>query len=40
MLNLFDDLLAEVTPKPYVVTISANSQVAGKTVRVRVGAAG
>ena len=29
---VFDDLLREVTPKPYVVTISANSQVAGKTV--------
>jgi DNA ligase (NAD+) len=29
---VFDDLLSEVTPKPYVVTISANSQVAGKTV--------
>lgn len=30
--DVFDDLLREVTPKPYVVTISANSQVAGKTV--------
>ena len=29
---VFDDLLGEVTPRPYVVTISANSQVAGKTV--------
>ncbi len=29
---VFDDLLSEVTPKPYVVTVSANSQVAGKTV--------
>ncbi|MEO6395516.1 MAG: NAD-dependent DNA ligase LigA [Devosia sp.] len=28
----FDDLLDEVRPKPYVVTVSANSQVAGKTV--------
>jgi DNA ligase (NAD+) len=27
-----DDLLTEVRPKPYVVTISADSQVAGKTV--------
>lgn len=27
-----DDLLKEVRPKPYVVTISANSEVAGKTV--------
>jgi DNA ligase (NAD+) len=30
--DVFDDLLNEVTPKPYVVTVSANSQVAGKTV--------
>jgi DNA ligase (NAD+) len=29
---VFDDLLTEVTPRPYVVTVSANSQVAGKTV--------
>ncbi|MEO7223349.1 MAG: NAD-dependent DNA ligase LigA, partial [Devosia sp.] len=29
---VFDDLLNEVSPKSYVVTISANSQVAGKTV--------
>jgi DNA ligase (NAD+) len=28
----FDDLLNEVRPKPYVVMISANSEVAGKTV--------
>jgi DNA ligase (NAD+) len=28
----FDDLLREVTPKDYVVTVSAHSQVAGKTV--------
>jgi DNA ligase (NAD+) len=28
----FDELLDEVHPKPYLVTISANSQVAGKTV--------
>jgi len=27
-----DDLLTEVHPRPYVVTVSANSQVAGKTV--------
>ncbi|MDT9165780.1 BRCT domain-containing protein, partial [Escherichia coli] len=27
-----DDLLAEVQPQPYVVTISADSVVAGKTV--------
>jgi DNA ligase (NAD+) len=27
-----DDLLTEVHPKPYVVTVSAHSQVAGKTV--------
>jgi DNA ligase (NAD+) len=27
-----DDLLVEVKPKPYVVTISADSVVAGKTV--------
>jgi DNA ligase (NAD+) len=27
-----DDLLTEVHPKPYVVTVSANSQVAGKTI--------
>jgi DNA ligase (NAD+) len=30
--SVFDDLLSEVKPKPYVVTVSANSQVAGKTV--------
>ncbi len=30
--DVFDDLLRAVTPKPYVVTISADSQVAGKTV--------
>lgn len=29
---VLDSLLRQVTPKPYVVTISANSQVAGKTV--------
>jgi DNA ligase (NAD+) len=29
---VLDALLAEVHPKPYVVTVSANSQVAGKTV--------
>jgi DNA ligase (NAD+) len=29
---VFDDLLNEVKPRPYVVTVSANSQVAGKTV--------
>ncbi len=28
----FDDLLKEVRPRPYVVTVSANSEVAGKTV--------
>ncbi len=28
----FDDLLTEVRPKPYIVTVSADSQVAGKTV--------
>jgi DNA ligase (NAD+) len=28
----FDDLLTEVSPKPYVVTVSADSKVAGKTV--------
>src|SRR5690606_28210142 len=31
-LAVFDDLLREVSPKPYIVTISADSQVAGKTV--------
>ncbi len=30
--KVIDALLAEVHPKPYVVTVSANSQVAGKTV--------
>ena len=30
--SVLDDLLQHVTPKPYVVTVSANSQVAGKTV--------
>jgi DNA ligase (NAD+) len=30
--SVLDDLLQQVTPKPYVVTVSANSQVAGKTV--------
>jgi DNA ligase (NAD+) len=30
--SVLDDLLTRVTPKPYVVTVSANSQVAGKTV--------
>jgi DNA ligase (NAD+) len=29
---VFDDLLSQVTPKAYVVTIDADSQVAGKTV--------
>ncbi len=29
---VLDSLLRQVTPKPYVVTISANSQVAGKTM--------
>jgi DNA ligase (NAD+) len=28
----FDDLLTEVRPQPYVVSVSADSQVAGKTV--------
>lgn len=31
-LQALDDLLAEVHPKPYVVTVSADSVVAGKTV--------
>jgi DNA ligase (NAD+) len=30
--NAFDDLLDEVQPKPYVLNISADSEVAGKTV--------
>jgi DNA ligase (NAD+) len=30
--EVLDSLLKEVTPKPYVVTVSANSEVAGKTV--------
>ena len=30
--TVLDDLLTEVHPKPYVVSVSANSQVAGKTV--------
>jgi DNA ligase (NAD+) len=30
--SVLDDLLQQVTPKPYMVTVSANSQVAGKTV--------
>jgi DNA ligase (NAD+) len=30
--SVLDDLLQQVTPKPYLVTVSANSQVAGKTV--------
>jgi len=30
--SVLDDLLTQVTPKEYVVTVSANSQVAGKTV--------
>jgi DNA ligase (NAD+) len=30
--SVFDDLLKEVRPRPYVVTISADSRVAGKTV--------
>ncbi|HEV7717610.1 MAG TPA: NAD-dependent DNA ligase LigA [Arsenicitalea sp.] len=30
--DVIDALLRQVSPKPYVVTISANSQVAGKTV--------
>jgi DNA ligase (NAD+) len=29
---VFDDLLGQVKPKPYVVTVSADSEVAGKTV--------
>ncbi len=29
---VLDSLLQQVTPKRYVVTVSANSQVAGKTV--------
>ena len=32
MISVLDSLLKQVTPKPYVVTVSANSQVAGKTV--------
>jgi DNA ligase (NAD+) len=31
-LGVLDDLLGEVTPKPYVVTVSADSEIAGKTV--------
>ena len=30
--SVLDDLLQQVTPRPYLVTVSANSQVAGKTV--------
>jgi DNA ligase (NAD+) len=30
--KVLDDLLTEVHPKPYIVTVSANSQVVGKTV--------
>jgi DNA ligase (NAD+) len=30
--DVLDALLKQVTPKPYVVTVSADSQVAGKTV--------
>ncbi|HWA19022.1 MAG TPA: NAD-dependent DNA ligase LigA [Devosia sp.] len=30
--DALDALLAHVTPKPYIVTVSANSEVAGKTV--------